>query len=239
MVKFTAILASIALLPAIVMALPSGAPRCAINPAAIGAAHKKIEDLKYTIVPSAATYTPGGPPLTFEIKDGPAFKGILAYVTPGSDQDSLLETKSTKHVGVFVIGADSGMRAQTASVCSAAKIENEGPESTITHSAPFPEGKFPTSLSWKPPATDVGVVTVNVAIATNSPSTGVMTFVKAIQINSAGGGGAVNNSPGGGNATVVPVAVPPGMTQNPQYIPKRYQCRMKSKSPGASNGMKY
>ncbi|KAJ3104576.1 hypothetical protein HDU97_009088 [Phlyctochytrium planicorne] len=218
MVHF-AFLSLLTLIP-LALSKPTGAPKCAINPAVVSATHTNVADLGFVLeVP--ATYTPGGPAIEIKVTKGVEFKGILTYVTPGADDDVLAAKKNPKHIGKFTL--PDGLRAQTASVCDDAKIVNEFPESTITHSKP---GKFggaaPFSLMWTPPKDDMGVVTINMAISTGPPSTGQMTFLKGVQIaSSTGGAGAKNDAP--------PTVNSPG------YTPKRYQCRMKSKSGGAKN----
>ncbi|KAJ3114894.1 Potassium channel [Phlyctochytrium bullatum] len=228
MVKLLSIVAAALVALPSVLALPTGAPRCLINKAGISGVHTRVADLGYTITVTPDTYTPGGEPIKITITGGPAdFQGILTYATPGdaSDADLDADKKILTHVGAFVL--PEGLRAQTVESCTAAKVQNEAPESTITHSAPFASGKAPKELMWKPPAKDAGVVTINMAISTGSPSSGQMTFVKPITIKSAGGGaGPVNNAPAGNNTGVV--------SQNPTSIPKRYQCRLKG-SKGMSN----
>ncbi|KAI8846357.1 hypothetical protein BC829DRAFT_434578 [Chytridium lagenaria] len=218
MVKFTALVAaSIALLlPAAVIARPNGAPKCAINPDAIRQAHANIEDLGATLSVEPKTYTPGGGPITITIGGGVAYQGMLAYITPGKIQDSLVAAaeRPKAHVGKFTLPA--GLRAQTVSACTEGGILNDADESTITHSAPFTDATRPLTLTWTPPATEMGPVTINMALSTGGPSA-KMTFVNAIQIESAGGAGAVNAAPAPGNNTV---AVPPTSPRTPNTCPR-------------------
>ncbi|KAH9271153.1 hypothetical protein BASA83_006697 [Batrachochytrium salamandrivorans] len=155
-----------------VSALPSGAPKCAISSAAIGAGHKQSEDLKlgysFSIAASGASWE-------FTITNSAGrktFQGLLFYVTTSLDP--------SKHLGKFTL--DGGkFRPQTKSVCDAAKIAG-ALEATITHADPSrkPVG---TKFTWTPNPDDLTVLgdpILNFAVADNDgegPSSAPAKFI--------------------------------------------------------------
>ncbi|KAJ3263013.1 hypothetical protein HDU76_012322, partial [Blyttiomyces sp. JEL0837] len=178
-------------------ALPNGAPKCKINPMIIQNGHGVANSTVGYTMTVPATYTPGGPAVPITINGGKAFKGILLYMTPGAVQDSNLAPNGVNaHVGVFAVNA--GLRAQTAASCQANTVMNDAPESTLTQAMPL-NAQTPYTLMWTPPATDVGVVTMNVVISTGTKGT-PWELVPSKQIMSAGGG-AMGGNAAGNNGT--------------------------------------
>ncbi|KAJ3316692.1 hypothetical protein HDU76_001604 [Blyttiomyces sp. JEL0837] len=173
-----------------VSALPGGAPKCKINPMIITNGHGVAATaLGYTFDPKLTTYTPGGPAMALTIMGGQAFKGILAYVTTGAVQDSTLAPNGVNnHVGVFAL--TNGLRAQTNASCAANTVINDAPASTVTQAMPL-NAQTPFTLMWTPPATNVGVVTLNAVISTGTKRT-PWDVVKSIQLMPAGGAPAAN-----------------------------------------------
>ncbi|KND00023.1 uncharacterized protein SPPG_04369 [Spizellomyces punctatus DAOM BR117] len=187
------------------LALPTGAPKCAINPAVITAAHQAPSPAAgYKISASAKSYTPGQP-LTITIAGTTTpIAGTLLYATPGTQQDAGLAPNNGKeHVGVFKVPA--GFRAQTATICDAAAIKNDAPESTITHANPTPKGNSVT-FEWTAPATASGPISFNAAVAGGAPGA-PWQVLDVLTLQSAGGntGGNTTTTPGrGGNSTTTP-----------------------------------
>ncbi|KAH6570513.1 hypothetical protein BASA81_010505 [Batrachochytrium salamandrivorans] len=129
-----------------VSALPSGAPKCAINSAVIAAGHKKPDDptLGYSvsIAASGASWE-----ITVTNSAGrKSFQGTLFYITTSLDP--------SKHLGKFTFDAGE-YRPQTKSVCEAAKITGD-PSATITHSKPSKKA-VGTKFTWTPDPADLTV----------------------------------------------------------------------------------
>ncbi|KAJ3328192.1 hypothetical protein HDU76_010420 [Blyttiomyces sp. JEL0837] len=186
-----------------VSALPGGAPKCKINPMVIKAGHEVAAstNLGYQFQ-APATYTPGGPPVAINIVGGPAFKGILLYMTKGTTQDANLAPNGLpEHVGVFAV--NTGLRAQTTASCAALNVMNDAPESTLTHAMPL-RASTPYTLMWTPPKTNAGVVTMNAVISVGSEESPWM-VVPSIQLMSTAGNAGVAMA--GANVTA-PVANP-------------------------------
>ncbi|TPX60281.1 hypothetical protein SpCBS45565_g07555 [Spizellomyces sp. 'palustris'] len=186
------------------LALPTGAPKCAINPAVISAAHQAPSPAAgYKISASAKSYTPGQP-LTITIAGTTTpIAGTLLYATPGTQQDaSLAPNNGKEHVGVFKV--PTGFRAQTAAICDAATIKNEAPESTITHANPTPKGNS-VAFEWTPPAAAVGPISFNAAVAAGAPGAPWQVLdVLTLQPSGGGGGNTTTTPAKGGNSTTTP-----------------------------------
>ncbi|KAI9105601.1 hypothetical protein DFS34DRAFT_19104 [Phlyctochytrium arcticum] len=199
MPSITSWVSTLFLLATAVNALPGGAPKCAINPAVITAAHGAPKAAGYKIAASATSYTPGQK-VEVKLTGTSAIAGVLMYATAGAASDAAAAPNSSKkHVGKFDVA--NGFRAQTATICDAAGIVNDAPESTITHANPTPKGNEVT-FSWTAPAADVGPITFNVAVASGSPGQ-PWQVLDIVTLNGAGGaapapGGAAN--PTGTNA---------------------------------------
>ncbi|KAI8831041.1 hypothetical protein BJ741DRAFT_617982 [Chytriomyces cf. hyalinus JEL632] len=175
---------SLLTLAASAWAFPQGAPRCKITESIIAAGHKIPQGSLGLVMTLPASYTPGGPavPITVKSANGKAvnFQGVLAYVTPGNVQDSQLTALPAnagtnaggvpQHVGTFTNLGAQQLRAQTAAVCTAQNVQNDNAASTITHSQPL-TAKTPFTVMWTPPATNAGVVTVNMVISSGASKT--------------------------------------------------------------------
>ncbi|KAI9100707.1 hypothetical protein DFS34DRAFT_648616 [Phlyctochytrium arcticum] len=174
------------LLASTASALPNGAPKCAINPAVITKEHEAASTAGgYKMVAGSQTYTPGQ---TFEvtISGTLGIAGVLMYATPGTANDATAAPNNSKqHVGKF--SSVNGFRAQTASACAAAGIANDAPESTITHANAQDKGKS-IAFTWTAPATNIGPVTFNAAIANGSPGK-PWQVVDILTVQPVGGGG--------------------------------------------------
>ncbi|KAI8845981.1 hypothetical protein BJ741DRAFT_573009 [Chytriomyces cf. hyalinus JEL632] len=193
---------SLLTLAAMTLAFPQGAPRCKITESIIAAGHKIPQGSLGLVMNLPASYTPGGAavPITVSAANGGAvkFQGVLAYVTPGSVQDSQLTAIPAnpgtngggvpQHVGTFTNLGAQQLRAQTAAICTAQNVTNDNAASTITHSQPL-TAQTPFTVMWTPPATDAGVVTVNMVISSGSSKT-PWQIIPSGQIQSAGAGGA-------------------------------------------------
>ncbi|KAJ3190148.1 hypothetical protein HDU85_000439 [Gaertneriomyces sp. JEL0708] len=190
--------ALVALFASSATALPGGAPKCAINPAIISGAHKAPSDAGFKISASAGSYTPGQPmKITVEGGANP-IAGLLMYATPGAADDAAAAPNVAKqHVGVFNV--PQGFRAQTADICNAAGIQNEGPESTITHAGGADKGNR-VEFDWTAPAADVGPITINAAVTSGGPGS-PWQVVPIVTLQGAGGAGA-----GAGTGTGAPIA---------------------------------
>ncbi|KAJ3312217.1 hypothetical protein HDU76_002921 [Blyttiomyces sp. JEL0837] len=162
---FKLLISLLALLTVASHALPTGAPKCKINPQIIQTGHGiNASNVGYTF--DMPAYTPGGPAVPITINGGQAFKGILLYMTPGTTQDSTLAPNGVNaHVGTFMV--NPGLRPQSASSCQAMTVMNDAPESTLTHAIPL-LANTPYTLMWTPPAMDVGPVTMNAVISVGS-----------------------------------------------------------------------
>ncbi|KAJ3221677.1 hypothetical protein HDU81_010396 [Chytriomyces hyalinus] len=194
---------SLLTLAATTLAFPQGAPRCKITESIIAAGHKIPQGSLGLIMTLPASYTPGGAavPITVAAANGGAvkFQGVLAYVTPGSVQDSQLTAIPAnpgtnaggvpQHVGTFTNLGAQQLRAQTAAICTAQNVVNDNAASTITHSQPL-TAQTPFTVMWIPPATDAGVVTVNMVISSGASKT-PWQIVPSGQIQSAGGAAAL------------------------------------------------
>ncbi|TPX78002.1 hypothetical protein CcCBS67573_g00735 [Chytriomyces confervae] len=193
---------SLLTLAATTLAFPQGAPRCKITESIIAAGHKIPQGSLGLVMTLPASYTPGGAavPITVAAANGGAvkFQGVLAYVTPGSVQDSQLTAIPAnpgtnaggvpQHVGTFTNLGAQQLRAQTAAICTAQNVTNDNAASTITHSQPL-TAQTPFTVMWTPPTTDAGVVTVNMVISSGSSKT-PWQIIPSGQIQSAGAGGA-------------------------------------------------
>ncbi|KAJ3409651.1 hypothetical protein HDV05_004309 [Chytridiales sp. JEL 0842] len=192
-------LALLSFSPSTTLALPNGAPRCAINPQVIQAEHgAPAQNAGFTITASSTTYTPGGPPIQITYQGPAQIQGILSYVQANSNPNS--------HVGQFNL-ASSGLplRTQTPAICTTGNITNEaasaGVTSTFTHSQPLrmsQRGGF--TIQWTPPATNVGPVTLRGVMTEGSTNSRWM-VMPDVALVPAGGSGAPT-IPG-------PVQVPP------------------------------
>ncbi|KAJ3399286.1 hypothetical protein CcCBS67573_g08795 [Chytriomyces confervae] len=202
---------SLLTLAATAWAFPQGAPRCKITESIIAAGHKIPQGSLGLVMTLPASYTPGGPavPITVKSANGKAvnFQGVLAYVTPGNVQDSQLTALPAnagtnaggvpQHVGTFTNLGAQQLRAQTAAVCTAQNVQNDNAASTITHSQPL-TAKTPFTVMWTPPATNAGVVTVNMVISSGAsktpwqiiPSGQIQSTAGAAQAGGAGAGAA-------------------------------------------------
>ncbi|KAJ3232728.1 hypothetical protein HDU81_002778 [Chytriomyces hyalinus] len=199
-------------LAATAWAFPQGAPRCKITESIIAAGHKIPQGSLGLVMQLPASYTPGGPavPITVKAANGGAvkFQGVLAYVTPGNVQDSQLTALPAnggtnaggvpQHVGTFTNLGAQQLRAQTASVCTAQNVQNDNAASTITHSQPL-TAKTPFTVMWTPPATNAGVVTVNMVISSGASKT-PWQIVPSGQIQSTAGAAAPAAGAGAGAA---------------------------------------
>ncbi|KAI8826046.1 uncharacterized protein EV422DRAFT_575883 [Fimicolochytrium jonesii] len=181
------------LLAGVAQALPTGAPKCAINQAAISAAHSDPSAAGYTITTSASTYTPGAP-LTFTIQGDKNVVGVLMYVSAG---------EVSKHVGAFKV--PENFRVQNADICTGAKIVNDAPESTITHANPTPKGTK-VDFTWTAPAADQGPLTLHAVVASGGPGN-PWQILDVVTLNSASGGSgsAPTTVEGGAASTAAPV----------------------------------
>ncbi|KAJ3232344.1 hypothetical protein HDU78_007198 [Chytriomyces hyalinus] len=171
--------AALSLLSLTATSLPNGAPRCKITESIIAQGHKIPQGSLGLVMKLPATYTPGGPPIPITITSATGasvkFAGILAYVTTGAVQDSVLTAKAggpavngvAGHVGRFRHIRAKQLRPQTAALCTALNVKNAHPKSTITHSVPL-NATTPFTIMWSPPRRDKGVVTVNVVISSGS-----------------------------------------------------------------------
>ncbi|KAI9353788.1 hypothetical protein BDR26DRAFT_914013 [Obelidium mucronatum] len=155
-------------------AFPTGAPKCRITEQVIQKGHKVAQSNLGLTMSVPASYTPGGPAIPITVNGNfPATAGVLAYVTPGTTQDSTLTAANgptggaPQHVGAFTNLAAQGLRAQTAASCATLNVQNDAPESTITHSVPM-LGLTTMTVMWTPPAQNYGPVTVNMVIAGNA-----------------------------------------------------------------------
>ncbi|KAJ3401466.1 hypothetical protein HDV05_000428, partial [Chytridiales sp. JEL 0842] len=120
------------LLIASIHALPTGAPRCQINPAVIVAEHRNQQtaaQLGAKITLDPPTYTPGGPPILVTIQANANFQGILAYAN--------LPTDELTHAGAFDLasakgstGARVNLKTQPAAECTARQVKQEALEAT-------------------------------------------------------------------------------------------------------------
>ncbi|KAJ3233806.1 hypothetical protein HDU81_001987 [Chytriomyces hyalinus] len=174
--------AALSLLALTATSLPNGAPRCKITESVIAQGHKIPQGSLGLVMKLPATYTPGGPPIPITITSATGapvkFAGILAYVTPGSVQDSVLTAKAggaavngaKTHVGRFRHIWAKQLRPQTKALCTALNVRNAHPKSTITHSVPL-NATTPYTIMWSPPRRDKGVVTVNVVVSSGSART--------------------------------------------------------------------
>ncbi|KAJ3130921.1 hypothetical protein HK101_004894, partial [Irineochytrium annulatum] len=196
------------------LAFPNGAPRCAIIQSAIQKGHAvaPTATLGYTIS-APAVYTPGSTaaiPIT--IMGGPAFQGILAYVTASTTQDSTLTAANgvgaPMHVGAFDLNGGT-LRASTATSCTQLNVTNEvmaaNSASTVTQAAPLVGGTAGNYvLMWTPPKTDVGTLMVNVVVSTGTKNTPweILNSVMMMPVSAAGA--AAGAAAGGG--AVAPVA---------------------------------
>ncbi|KAJ3378093.1 hypothetical protein CcCBS67573_g07739 [Chytriomyces confervae] len=171
--------AALSLLSLTATCLPNGAPRCKITESIIAQGHKIPQGSLGLVMKLPATYTPGGRPIPITITSATGapvkFAGILAYVTTGAVQDSVLTAKAggptvngvAAHVGRFRHIRAQQLRPQTAALCTALNVKNAHPKSTITHSVPL-NATTPFTIMWSPPRRDKGVVTVNVVISSGS-----------------------------------------------------------------------
>ncbi|KAJ3391808.1 hypothetical protein CcCBS67573_g07847 [Chytriomyces confervae] len=171
--------AALSLLSLTATSLPNGAPRCKITESVITQGHKIPQGSLGLVMKLPASYTPGGPPIPITITSATGasvkFAGILAYVTTGAVQDSVLTAKAggpavngvAAHVGRFRHIRAKQLRPQTAALCTALNVKNAHPKSTITHSVPL-NATTPFTIMWSPPRRDKGVVTVNVVISSGS-----------------------------------------------------------------------
>ncbi|KAJ3240553.1 hypothetical protein HDU81_003437 [Chytriomyces hyalinus] len=203
-------------LSAVTLAFPQGAPRCKITESIIAAGHKIPQGSLGLVMQLPASYTPGGPaiPVTVKSANGKTvkFQGVLAYVTPGSTQDSQLTALPAngganaggvpQHVGTFKNLGAQQLRAQTAAICTNQNVTNDNAASTITHSQPL-TAQTPFTIMWTPPKTNKGVVTVNMVISSGASKT-PWQIVPSGQIQSsagaaagAGAGGAATGAAGG------------------------------------------
>ncbi|KAI8828332.1 hypothetical protein BJ741DRAFT_582875 [Chytriomyces cf. hyalinus JEL632] len=157
--------------------LPNGAPRCKITESIIAQGHKIPQGSLGLVMKLPASYTPGGAPIPITITsaNGAAvkFAGILAYVTTGGTQDSVLTASkvggggAVAHVGRFRRIHAQQLRPQTAALCTAVNVKNSHAKSTVTHSVPL-NATTPFTIMWSPPRRDKGVVTVNVVVSSGS-----------------------------------------------------------------------
>ncbi|KAH6583309.1 hypothetical protein BASA50_000872 [Batrachochytrium salamandrivorans] len=127
-----------------VSALPSGAPKCAINATVIGAAHKKSDDptLGYSV-----SITPNGASWEITVTNTAGreyFQGLLMYVATD------MEPKN--HLGKFTFDKDN-FRPQTKSICDAAKITGDL-DATFTHSSPTKKA-VGMKFMWTPSPADM------------------------------------------------------------------------------------
>ncbi|KAJ3252067.1 hypothetical protein HDU77_005459 [Chytriomyces hyalinus] len=171
--------AALSLLSLTATCLPNGAPRCKITESIIAQGHKIPQGSLGLVMKLPATYTPGGRPIPITITSATGapvkFAGILAYVTTGAVQDSVLTAKAggptvngvAAHVGRFRHIRAQQLRPQTAALCTALNVKNAHPKSTITHSVPL-NATTPFTILWSPPRRDKGVVTVNVVVSSGS-----------------------------------------------------------------------
>ncbi|KAH6570514.1 hypothetical protein BASA81_010504 [Batrachochytrium salamandrivorans] len=129
-----------------VSALPSGAPKCAINATVIGAAHKKSDDptLGYSV--SIAASGASWEITVTNSANRESFQGALMYVATDMDPKN--------HLGKFTFNKDE-FRPQTKSICDAAKITGDL-DATITHSS---AKKKPVGMKfmWTPNPADMNV----------------------------------------------------------------------------------
>ncbi|TPX57898.1 hypothetical protein PhCBS80983_g03502 [Powellomyces hirtus] len=214
-------------------ALPGGAPKCAINPGVISAAHSAPSAAGFTLTSSSTTYTAGQKISVTIAGTTNQVAGVLMYATAGTESDAQLAPNSAKaHVGVFNV--PTGFRAQTAAVCDGATIKNDAPESTITHANPSEKGQSVT-FEWTAPAAASGPITFNAAVASGSPGKpwqvlDIVTLQPAGGASPDAGGAAPSASvpaiafPAGGIETVAIDANAPAATQ--PGMPKR-KCKNK------------
>ncbi|KAL2911728.1 hypothetical protein HK105_208785 [Polyrhizophydium stewartii] len=152
-----------------VLALPSGAPKCAINATVIAAAHGKQPDASLGYGVSVKMTGDS----VFEVRvtnsaGRKAFQGILMYVNPADSPKT--------HLGKFDIDM-SMFRFQTADICNAANIKG-ALEATFTHSSAAKKPIDSTVFKWSPLAADMAMtdsVVLSVAIADNDGDAAVKT----------------------------------------------------------------
>ncbi|KAI8827618.1 hypothetical protein BJ741DRAFT_654180 [Chytriomyces cf. hyalinus JEL632] len=159
--------------------LPNGAPRCKITESIIAQGHKIPQGSLGLVMKLPASYTPGGAPIPITITSATGaavkFAGILAYVTIGGVQDSVLTASTVggggggvaAHVGRFRHIHAQQLRPQTAALCTAVNVKNSHAKSTVTHRVPL-NATTPFTILWSPPRRDKGVVTVNVVVSSGS-----------------------------------------------------------------------
>ncbi|TPX71242.1 hypothetical protein SpCBS45565_g01219 [Spizellomyces sp. 'palustris'] len=196
-----------------ITALPRGAPKCAINPTVIANGHEvKNTQLNFGAQPSANTYTPGQQ-MTLTITGQRSWKGLLMYATPGTQQDAALAPNNLKqHVGVFAI--PKGFRPQTTSICQAAGITQDAPESTVTHADTSTKGTN-LQFQWTAPNANVGPITFNLVIATDGEEA-PWEILQAVTIQPQGGATA---PPPNGNGTLPATPPLPPPAPAPAPIP--------------------
>ncbi|KAJ3138449.1 hypothetical protein HDU90_001413 [Geranomyces variabilis] len=175
-------------------ALPTGAPKCQINPAVIGEAHMTPSpDAGYTLSASSATWTAGQKITVTVTGTTHDVVGVLMYATPDAADDAALAPKGSKsHLGVFNV--PNGFRAQTADICTGAGVQQQALESTITHANPTPKGKSVT-FEWTAPTSGSGAITFNAAVASGAPGNPWM-VVPIVTLQSAGGSAPTPAGPG-------------------------------------------
>ncbi|KAL2911730.1 hypothetical protein HK105_208787 [Polyrhizophydium stewartii] len=165
---FNALVAAAALLGSAV-ALPVGAPKCAINPAAIAAAHGKQADPSLGYGVSVKMTGANAWEMTVTNTAGrKAFQGILMYI----NKDMAPNT----HLGKFEIDTNN-FKFQSMDICSAAKVT--GPmEATFTHSNPSKKPIDKTVFKWTATTEELnmpGQLMLNVAFADNDGDSAVKT----------------------------------------------------------------
>ncbi|KAJ3047506.1 hypothetical protein HK097_011470 [Rhizophlyctis rosea] len=133
-----------------VSALPTGAPRCAINTDAIQAGHgaPPTASLGYTVTVAPSTTGTN----TFDIKVAnsaglTSFQGVLLYVQSDADANS--------HLGKFINLDAQKFHFQT-DPCTAQNIAGDA-ESTITHSSSTDKPLSETVFTWQASDADLAV----------------------------------------------------------------------------------
>ncbi|KAJ3023726.1 hypothetical protein HKX48_001616 [Thoreauomyces humboldtii] len=194
-------------------ALPTGAPKCQINPSVISAAHNAPSAAGYTLSADSTTWTAGQKVKVTLTGSQHHVIGVLMYATPGTTQDASLAPNGSKsHVGSFDV--PTGFRVQTATICDAAKVVQDAPSSTITHMDPSDKGAAVTFV-WTAPSTGSGSISFNAAITSGAPGN-PWQVLDVLSLNAAGANGTVPTVPAG----TVPAATSTSTTK-PKHHKKK------------------
>ncbi|KAJ3155728.1 hypothetical protein HDU86_004197 [Geranomyces michiganensis] len=220
-------------------ALPTGAPKCQINPSVIGAAHSAPSpSAGYTLTASSATWSAGQKITVTVTGTTSEVVGVLMYATPEAADDAALAPNGSKsHLGVFNV--PEGFRAQTADICAGAKVEQQALESTITHANPTPKGKSVT-FEWTAPASGSTAITFNAAVASGGPGNPWMVVpIVTLQPAAATGGAPTPSTPAGPGSPAAVVTFTTGGIETSSPAPTGTAGEDKGSKKKCSKGKKH